>query len=364
MKNQFIAAAIFSAFLLGSPNAKAANFTDNRTVDANKTWSIQFNDQVRLDDLTKQSIIVTDSKSNKIAVGLQLGQDNRTVIVTAPQGSYTVGENYILDIGTKIHSSKGRSLNNEYKVHFNVRSSDNNSIVTFKDKGLEQVVRDTIKKPTGDIYKNDVEKITKLNAIDRKIQDISTLKELTNLQTLSLSANQISDISALKGLANLQTLELTNNRISDISALKGLTNLQTLDLAANQISDISALKELTNLQTLELTNNQISDVSTLKGLTNLQTLVLFGNQISDISALKGLSNLQKLSLSSNKVSDISALKGLTNLQKLYLYANKISDISALKELTNLQTLVLTDNRISDYDKQSLKNTLAKCSITY
>lgn len=92
------------------------------TVDANKTWKIRFNKDIAYDELTKQGIVVTDSKGNVINVGLELGQDNKTLIVTAPQGGYTVGENYILDVNDKVHSKSGKALKNEYKLYFNIKN--------------------------------------------------------------------------------------------------------------------------------------------------------------------------------------------------------------------------------------------------
>lgn len=102
-------------------NGKAANFTDNQTVDTNKTWTIKFTDAIVLDELTNQGITVTNSKGETVKVGIQLGQDIKTVTVTAPQDGYTPGENYILNLGSKTHSSKGKALKNEYKVHFNIK---------------------------------------------------------------------------------------------------------------------------------------------------------------------------------------------------------------------------------------------------
>lgn len=225
-------------------------------------------------------------------------------------------------------------------------TNNDSNIVTFKDLTLEKAVRDSINKPTGDIYKSDVAKITKLT-IAGPILSIGNLK----------------DISGIENLTNLQYLDLSFNPISDISGLKGLSNLQYLDLSSNEISDISALKGLTNLQILYLSDNQINNISILAGLTNLQQLSLSCNPIKNISMLKGLTNLQKLYLYMSGISDISPLAGLTNLQDLDLYENNISDISPLKGLTNLKNLVLFDNRgISNDDINSLKEALPNCCI--
>ena len=255
-------------------------------------------------------------------------------------------------------------------------------VINFPDANLEQAIREQINKPTGDIFRSDVENVTSLYALDKDIKDISGIEYLTNLQELVLgiggaihSGNQIGDISALAGLTNLQRLDLGNTRvldgtstidisalgglinlqwlgvngtnISDISALTGLTKLQYIDMGGNQISDISALAGLSNLAVLAIGYNQISDISALAGLTNLQSLNLDQNQISDISVFAGLTNLKALGLSGMQISDISALAGLTDLRFIGLQYNQISDISALAGLTNLQSLNLDQNQISD-----------------
>ena len=122
MKNKFFIVMIFSVFLLIAPNVQAANFTDNRSVDANKTWTIKFTSNVGLDDLTKEGITVTSSTGAAISVGIQLGEDSKTVNVTAPEGGYTPGESYILNVGSKAHSNKGKALKNEYKLNFNIKN--------------------------------------------------------------------------------------------------------------------------------------------------------------------------------------------------------------------------------------------------
>lgn len=128
MRNKILIATIFSAFLLAAPNVQAANFTDNQTVDSNKIWTIKFTDEVSFDDSTKQGMIVTDSKGAKVNAGVQLGQDSKTVIVTAPEGGYVSGENYTLNLGNKIHSNTGKALKSEYEVHFSIEGNEGKTL--------------------------------------------------------------------------------------------------------------------------------------------------------------------------------------------------------------------------------------------
>lgn len=368
MKNKVTLAAFFSVFLLFSSNVQAVKFDDNKTVDPNKTWTIKFSDDVELDDATKQGITVRDSSGTEVNVGVHLGQDNKTVTVTAPELGYTPGESYMLNIGNKVHSSNGKVLKDEGNVRFCIKNSANSGpIVTFKDKNLEQAIRRKINKSTGDLYESNVDKITQLDIGGSEIEDLSGIEKLVNLRRLDLHGNDISSIDVLKNLTNLKQLTLGNNKISDISVLKNLVNLEILDLgeyynSENQINNINELNNLTNLKELNLSGNQLKDISALKGLVNLQSIDLSYNEINNIDVIKNLTNLKQLNLANNKISDISALGDLTNLQELNLgYVpwqgipapvsketyNEISDITALKNLTNLQTLNLGYNKVKN-----------------
>jgi len=122
------------------------------------------------------------------------------------------------------------------------KSFKTEEIVTFPDPNLEAAIRAAIDKPTGDIYRSDLEALTSLSATSQSIADLTGLEYCTNLLNLDLGGNlYISDISVLGDLTNLQTLDLHANQINGISALTGLTNLWNLGLGSNQISDISPL---------------------------------------------------------------------------------------------------------------------------
>ena len=70
-------------------------------------------------------------------------------------------------------------------------------------------------------------------------------------------------------MAELTRLEARNANISDLTGLEGATRLTRLDLGDNAITDISVLAGLTNLTDLTLDFNNITDISVLAGLTNL-----------------------------------------------------------------------------------------------
>ncbi len=138
---------------------------------------------------------------------------------------------------------------------------------------------------SSDIYKDDVEKITKLIANDKEISSLGGIEYLINLQELSLSGNNITDITPIGQLEDLYHLKLDNNSISNINPLSSMNQLTDLSLAQNQISDISSLRGLEHLSYLRISNNNINNISPLSGLSNLQYLYLVDNNITNYEAL-------------------------------------------------------------------------------
>ena len=204
------------------------------------------------------------------------------------------------------------------------------------DLNLAAAIREALGlAPNAPITKQTMQRLTRLIANNRKVDNLTGLEHATQLVGLGLNGNQISDISPLAGLTQLVGLGLGLNQISDISPLAGLTQLEVLELSGNQISDISPLVGLTQLEQLYLPDNQISDISPLSRLMQLEQLRLQYNQISDIQPLSGLTQLTELWLGQNDIRDVSPLSTLVNLGKLYLAQNPIQDTSPLANLTKL-----------------------------
>jgi len=173
------------------------------------------------------------------------------------------------------NSSKTESISSSTQQNLISVQITESTVIKFSDKNLEQTIRDEIQCPTGDILKDDVDKITKLQSTkDKHISNLSGIENLANLTSLNLSNNQIRNIKPLEGLTNLTDLNLSTNQMTNIEPLKDLTNLTNLNLATNQISNIEPLKGLTNLTDLDLATNQMTNMEVLKGLTNLKDLNL------------------------------------------------------------------------------------------
>lgn len=90
-------------------------------------------------------------------------------------------------------------------------------VVIIPDEKLEEAIRETIKKRTGDITAYDMAQIAELSAHGKGIVDLTGLEYAMNLTKLWLYTNRISDITPLEGLTNLTNLWVSDNPLNQKS---------------------------------------------------------------------------------------------------------------------------------------------------
>ena len=242
--------------------------------------------------------------------------------------------------------------------------------VNIPDTNLREAINEALGKALdARITVDEMGTLTRLEANNRGISDLTGLETAINLDDLRLNHNLLSDISPLAELLRLHHIELEDNTISDISPLKGLINLGGLHISHNLISDISPVAGLVNLRWVNFGHNIVDDWSPLAGLVKLDRINMSHNPVADLSPLTGLISLryfhswgtpildlapltespkmQEISICGGEISDLSSLEGLTSLKALYLPGNEVADISALASLTGLTRLGLEGNEISD-----------------
>ena len=198
--------------------------------------------------------------------------------------------------------------------------------VEIPDPNLERAIRDELALADDpSLTQADMLQLTRLEARDSEIKNLTGLEYAANLTGVTLPYNEISDLIPLAELMNLEYLWLWGNPISDLSPLTNLTALTRINLAGCQISNISPLANLTQLTYINLRGNHIVDISALTNLNQLIELRLNSNRIVDVNPLANLTELTRLHLDNNQIVDISPLANLTNLVQLSLERNYISD---------------------------------------
>jgi Leucine-rich repeat (LRR) protein len=79
-------------------------------------------------------------------------------------------------------------------------------------KLIENAIRYQLKKPTGELTKADLEKVTKLYLNSKILTEVPKgLKKLTQLTVLDLGNNQLTDVKGLEKLTQLTRLNLAIN---------------------------------------------------------------------------------------------------------------------------------------------------------
>ncbi len=243
--------------------------------------------------------------------------------------------------------------------------------VNIPDANLRAAIVEALgKAPNARITRDEMTRLTHLEAHNADISDLTGLEFATELQEIRCNNNLISDISPLAGLIRLRVIELrsntirdlspitdlialewlivTHNLISDLSPIEGLINLRGLAIEDNLISDLSAIAGLIKLDRIWMHENPPVDLAPLAGLTNLRGIHSWGTPIiSDLSPLAKLPKLRELDICGGEISDLSSLEGLTGLKELYLVGNEISDISPLASLKGLTRLSLKHNKVTD-----------------
>ena len=89
--------------------------------------------------------------------------------------------------------------------------------------------------------------VKNLNLWGNDLEDIQLLRQMPNVEVLSLSVNKISSLKEFANCSKLQELYLRKNNITDLSEIRYLTNLPSLKvlwLWDNPCSEVSNYREI------------------------------------------------------------------------------------------------------------------------
>ena len=112
-------------------------------------------------------------------------------------------------------------------------------------KVIEAAIRKAAKKPTGELTKAVLEKVTKLSIYRNQLTSVKGLEKLTQLNILDLSYNKLTNVKGLEKLTNLKTLSLPYNQLTEVpKELEKLTQLETLMLDKNPALTKAQIAEL------------------------------------------------------------------------------------------------------------------------
>ena len=128
----------------------------------------------------------------------------------------------------------------------------------------------------------ELQEVTQLHIGMNKIEKISGLERLPNLEDLVVNMNNISDIAGIYIPPKLSYISIGRNPISDISYLFDYPQFEGINIEYTNVSSLDGIEKLHDLKSLIMTNAKIEDFSPLLKLTKLEyILVRFnpGNQM-------------------------------------------------------------------------------------
>lgn len=178
-----------------------------------------------------------------------------------------------------------------------------------------------------------------------KINPLQYITGLISIETLSVYNFAVPDLKPLTLFPNIKNLSIGLNPknlepdekidfITDISPLKQLKNLETLSLMGTAVSDLSPLVSLQNLKQLACTMSSLTNISPVARMTSLESVDFYYNAIENIEPLVNLPNLQYIRLDYNYISDVTPFANLDpdKIKYITLEMNAISDPSPMKHL--------------------------------
>ena len=175
--------------------------------------------------------------------------------------------------------------------------------------------------------------------------DLSLIADL-NLVALTLRYQSNLDLSPLRGMSTLSILRIYDSPALDLSPLRDIPTLSVVSINDSPVFDLSPLVDLPRLLNLQI-NRSVEDISTLAGIANLTVVNLNENLISDLTPLRYSVNLNELRVDANQLESLDGLESLTQIRTLSARGNQISDISSLSEMSHLWWLSIDHNNIDD-----------------
>lgn len=144
---------------------------------------------------------------------------------------------------------------------------------------------------------------------------------------VEMSGAHVVHVSPLAKLSALRYLSLADTRVEDLTSLGNLTKLESLYLFGSPVADVAPLSKLTELRMLDLASTRVTNLAPLVTLNQLNKLFLHGTPVTDIAPLAKLTSLQELCLYATPVADVAPLATLTGLRVLDLRLTQVGEAS-------------------------------------
>ena len=211
---------------------------------------------------------------------------------------------------------------NRFNIEFINQEFNTGQTIHFNDENLEMVIRKVLDKPEGEVFADDLLRITKLIANDLDIQDITGLEYATNLRVLYLNNNQISDITPL-------ILNSQNGGFRQGTYINLCNNALDCNVGSNTIKVIEKLIQMG----VSVDYDKVCDSKQLKLNKDLKELKMIGDKIFEDSKRQILLQYKDKNSKNKIITNFSS-----KIEKIEALTDDV-EIIAIKENENIEALI-------------------------
>lgn len=295
--------------------------------------------------------------TNNIAIGIKQNRDIRLPIGKAV--GYINGEPVELPTESQIIEGStfiplrfvGEALgyqvvwdNGIIKIDTN---ADDDPYITIPDENLEKAVRQHLGLTEGPIPKEAARGLKYLGYWSvTGVKDLEGIQYFKGLINMKITDSNIErNLEKIKELDELEIITLNNCNLRDISFLEGNRSIYSICFSENLIKDITPLATMEQLTRVSLQDNPVKDITPLEGLEDLSYLELFGlRYFIDGDADEVLQVHRQMLTKANKIIDKNISKGMSDRQKArvlhdYVIHNSKYDVEAAENPMKIIVLI-------------------------
>ena len=269
------------------------------------------------------------------------------------------------------------SIGANYASSASSDSYDGTKTIYSSSSDLSKAIASTFGKEAKDMSMQDLRTINELNiSNDSGMTDLSALKDLPNLQTITLN-NYQGSLNGIQKAYKLTSIYFNNSKKIqniDYTGLEKVTGLQEIrfynpnDIEVEKMCNTMKNTNYTKLKRIfiygtwneywknfyawagqEIISNNHSELSSLKYFNNLtketkesvENLIFANCNLTTTEGIEEFTNVTKLRLSTNLLQNINGLQNLKKLNWLALSNNpNLTNINQLKEISTLKYIKL------------------------
>lgn len=177
----------------------------------------------------------------------------------------------------------------------------------------------------------DARALSALKTLRRLVLHQPELRTLDGLgpwpQLERLSLRRMGKLESLEGIGtccpSLRELSISNAPVDDLSPLRDLSQLQSLRLEDSDLEDLRSAPSLPALHGLYLTGGPLASLEGLEAFPNLSKLLLFGTKQLTALDLPPHGELKEIELHQTGITALSGLPELPRLQRIQTSDNRI-----------------------------------------